>query len=80
MPIARMTRSTVMVSVLPSLAFRVAVTLSAPFFSSVTCVPSFSFMPCLVKALAAIAEISSSSTGMTRSMISTTVTSAPKVL
>ena len=47
--------------------------------AEVTVVPTLSFMPCLVKALAAKADISSSSTGSTRSSTSTTVTSAPKV-
>jgi len=42
-----MTRSTVSVSVLPSLVFNVAVTLSAPFSSFSTVVATFSFMPCL---------------------------------
>ncbi len=53
------------------------VTLSAPFFTPFTAAPVRIFMPCFSNALRAKAEISSSSTGRTRSSTSTTVTSAP---
>ena len=76
MPTASTTRSAATSTVL-SPAASVAVTLSALRFSSFTVVEVWIFMPCFSKALRAKAEISSSSTGSTRSSTSTTVTSAP---
>ena len=78
MPTAEITRSTVIFCSLPPIA-TVTVTLSAPFCTPVTVAPVRIFMPCFSNALRAKAEISASSTGSTRSITSTTVTSAPMV-
>ena len=76
MPTAEIRRSAVICCVLPSCS-TVAVTLSAPLSTFTTFAPVISLMPWAANCLAAMALISSSSTGRMRSMTSTTVTSAP---
>ena len=79
MPTARITRSTVMSSVLP-LASTATVTLSAPLRRLPALPLVMMRMPCFSNCLRAKAEISSSSTGRMRSITSTTVTLAPSSL
>ena len=76
MPTARITRSTLAANPLPSASIR-AVTPSPTCSSAATVAAVWILIPCFSKALRANAEISSSSTGSTRSSTSTTVTSAP---
>ena len=80
MPTAEITFSTWIVSTLPLPRSTVTVAPLASTFTPVTLAPVWIFMPCFSKALRAKAEISSSSTGSTRSITSTTVTAEPIVL
>ena len=76
---AVMIRSTVIVWVLPPASI-VAVTLSAALATDFTVAAVMIVMPCFSNALWAKAEISASSTGRMRSIVSTTVTLAPMAL
>jgi len=78
-PTAEISRSAVIVSVLPLPSSTVAVTWSAPFSTFVTLAPVRILMPCFSKRLRAMAAISGSSTGRICGSSSTTVTSAPMV-
>ena len=79
MPTAEITVSKSSVVVLPSCSIW-AVTLPLPRSSFLTIAFSRIFIPCFSNCFFANFEISSSSTGRTRSITSTTVVSAPKVL
>ena len=79
MPTAEMTVSNSCVWTLPPTSTW-AVTLSLARSSFFTVAPSRIVIPCLTNCFFAKAEISSSSTGRTRSITSTTVVSAPSVL
>ena len=79
MPTAEMMRSTVISLVLPPCSI-VAVMEFAPFLTLLTAALVRIFSPCFSNAFLAKAEISASSTGSTRSITSTTVTSTPSAL